>query len=86
MVIEEKMIEEKMIKMMVEKYGPVMDIETLATVMRRSPESLRMFVRGDNKLALDLKAAKKKIGRRIYFRTIQIAVIFSSDDSLSRVV
>lgn len=78
-------IEEKMLEIMVEKYGPLMDVETLATILRRSPESLRMFVRSESKLALELRGAKKKMGRRIYFRTIEIARIFSTVDSMKQV-
>ena len=53
----------------------------LAKVLDRSAEGLRVSLRNDTEWARQLNAAKMKLGRRVYFRTSQIAEVLS-DESL----
>ena len=63
------------------QYGPLLSIAQLAKVLDRSAEGLRVSLRNDTEWARQLNAAKMKLGRRVYFRTSQIAEVLS-DESL----
>ena len=62
------------------QYGPLMTVVALATMLDRSPEGLRMCLRGDSKWANDVNRTKLQIGRRLYFRTTEIARIVACND------
>jgi len=55
------------------QYGPLLSIAQLAKVLDRSAEGLRVSLRNDTEWAKQLNAAKMKLGRRVYFRTAEIA-------------
>lgn len=55
------------------QYGPLLSIAQLAKVLDRSAEGLRVSLRNDTEWARQLNAAKMKLGRRVYFRTAEIA-------------
>jgi hypothetical protein len=63
------------------QYGPLLSMAQLAKVLDRSAEGLRVSLRNDTEWARQLNAAKMKLGRRVYFRTSQIAEVLS-DESL----
>ena len=63
------------------QYGPLLSMAQLAKVLDRSAEGLRVSLRNDTEWAKQLNAAKMKLGRRVYFRTSQIAEVLS-DESL----
>ena len=62
------------------RYGPLMTVVALATMLDRSPEGLRMCLRGGSEWAQSVNETKIQIGRRLYFRTAGIARILSSND------
>lgn len=64
---------------LINKHGCLMNIATLAQVLKRSPEGLRISLRPDNKSewAQRVNATRLQIGRRVYFRTSEIASILS---------
>ena len=64
---------------LISKFGPLMSLVALATLLDRSPEAARMFLRSNSELALRINIAKLKIGRRLYFRTSEIAQVLSGD-------
>ncbi len=53
--------------------GPLLSMAQLAKVLDRSAEGLRVSLRNDTEWARQLNAAKMKLGRRVYFRTAEIA-------------
>lgn len=59
------------------RYGgaPLLSIEQLAEVLLRSKDGLRLTLCGDNEVSRKLLPCKVKIGRRIYFRTADIAKV-----------
>ncbi|WP_426148747.1 DNA-binding protein [Polaromonas sp. DSR2-3-2] len=60
------------------QYGPLMSVAMLAKVLDRSVEGLRISLRTDSAWSKPINAAKLKIGRRVYFRTAEIAVVLSA--------
>lgn len=67
-------IEETLIK----SYGPLLSIAALATVLDRSPEGLRISLRSSNEWAREINATRFRLGRRVYFRTSEIARLLSA--------
>lgn len=59
------------------RYGgaPLLSIEQLAEVLLRSKDGLRLTLCGDNEVSRKLLPCKVRIGRRIYFRTADIAKV-----------
>jgi hypothetical protein len=62
---------------LVERFGPLIPLAKLATLLDRSPEAVRMFLRSNSDLAQQINTAKLKVGRRLYFRTLEVAQILS---------
>ena len=61
-----------------EKYGPLLSVVQLAKVLNRSPEGLRISLRTPSEWSAQINQTKLKLGRRVYFRTAEIALILSS--------
>lgn len=51
----------------------------LAKVLDRSAEGLRISLRSDSDWSRPINAAKLKLGRRVYFRTAEIAKVLSGE-------
>lgn len=62
------------------EYGPLMSLEALAKTLDRSPQGLRVSLNTSSEISKAINAAKRKIGRRIYFRTETIASIIDGRD------
>ena len=60
-------------KNLVERFGPLMPLAGLANLLDRSPEAVRMFLRSNSEMAHRINTAKLKIGRRLFFRTADVA-------------
>lgn len=61
------------------KYGPLLSIVQLAKVLDRSAEGLRISLRSETDWTRHINAARLKLGRRVYFRTAEIAKILSGE-------
>lgn len=61
------------------QYGPLLSIAQLAKVLDRSAEGLRISLRTDSEWSRQVNAAKLKLGRRVYFRTAEVAKVLSGD-------
>ena len=59
------------------RFGPIIPLPGLAALFDRSPEALRMFLRSNAELAHRINNAKLKVGRRLYFRTSEIAHVLN---------
>lgn len=69
-------IEETLTKL----YGPMLTVAQLAKVLDRSTKGLTIsLLRADSDWARAINAAKLKIGRRVYFRTPDIARFLSGE-------
>ncbi|MEN4752275.1 DNA-binding protein [Pseudomonas sp. Ps21-P2] len=55
--------------------APLLSIDQLAEILLRSKDGLRLSLGGDNEVSRMLLPCKVKIGRRIYFRTADIAKV-----------
>jgi hypothetical protein len=66
---------------LLQRFGPLLSIAQLASVLDRSPDGLRISLRATSKWAERINKTRLKIGRRVYFRTSQIAEVLS-DESL----
>lgn len=58
---------------LIERYGILLSLEDLADVLKRSKDGLRIALRGDSEFARVWCSAKRKIGRRVYFRASDVA-------------
>lgn len=61
------------------QYGPLLSINQLATVLDRSPDGLRISLRTASEWSAKINTTRLKIGRRVYFRTSQVAQLFTSN-------
>ena len=66
-------------KILIETYGALLSIAQLARVLDRSPEGLRISLRTPNEWTMHINSAKVKLGRRVYFKTTEIAQILNGD-------
>lgn len=63
---------------LLDKYGPLISLGQLAELLHRSPDGLRIAINQSHDYAYEIKKARVKIGRRVYFRTPQIAEYIAS--------
>lgn len=66
---------------LVERFGPLMPLAGLASLLDRSPEAVRMYLRSDSELAQRINTAKLKVGRRLYFRTMEVARVLNGENA-----
>jgi len=62
-------------RFLLEKYGPLLSLEQLAHLLHRSSEGLRLSLRQNGELAAKFNPSRKKIGRRVYFRSSLVAPV-----------
>lgn len=61
---------------LLEKYGPLLSLEQLASLFDRSTDGLRLTLRDcSNDLSQRVNPARRKIGRRVYFKSSVIAAV-----------
>ncbi len=66
---------------LLQKYGPLLSLVQLALVLDRSADGLRLSLRQDGEMAKKFNPARKKIGRRVYFRSAIVALILDEVDA-----
>ncbi|AZR34854.1 hypothetical protein [Xanthomonas vasicola] len=66
---------------LLQRFGPLLSIAQLASVLDRSPDGLRISLRTPNEWSQRINKARLKIGLRVYFRTSQIAETLSDESS-----
>lgn len=59
------------------QYGPLLSVVQLATILHRSSEGLRISLRTESDWSNRINSAKLKLGRRVYYRTAEIALVLS---------
>ncbi len=60
---------------LLQKYGPLLSLEQLAACLHRSTDGLRLSLTQDGEIAAKFNPARKKIGRRVYFRAAVVAQV-----------
>lgn len=58
---------------LVSKFGLLLTLEDLSLVLKRSPDGLRISLRGQGDFAKKWRSARTKIGRRVYFHSHTVA-------------
>jgi hypothetical protein len=72
-------------KALLDRFGPLLRIGQLAALLDRSPDGLRNSLRLPVDEAMQsLKEARVKVGRRVYFRTSEVAKVLSDESELTR--
>ena len=61
-----------------DQYGPLLSVAMLAKILDRSTEGLRISLTNESDWSKKINAARLKIGRRVYFRTAEIALILDA--------
>lgn len=64
---------------LLEKHGPLMTLDALAHLLDRSVGGIRLGLRTDAPWAVQLKQARRKVGKRVYFRTAEVARFVDGD-------
>ncbi|KES23867.1 hypothetical protein [Pseudomonas sp. AAC] len=62
---------------LLETYGPLLTLEQLAQLLHRSPGGLRFSLTTQSAFARQINATKVRLGRRVYFRTCDMATIMA---------
>jgi hypothetical protein len=65
---------------LLEKFGPLISLEQLAGLLNRSVNGLRLSLTQDGEMRKKFNPARKKIGRRVYFRSRLVAPILDEDN------
>ena len=60
---------------LLKRYGPLMNLTDLASMLDRSPDGLRVTLRSSGEWVERINAARLRLGRRVYFRTAEIAEV-----------
>jgi hypothetical protein len=58
---------------LLDRYGPLLSLTELSELLKRSPDGLRIALRSQTEFAQKWNAAKRKVGRRVYFRASDVA-------------
>ncbi|SEF93412.1 hypothetical protein SAMN04515663_10583 [Alcanivorax sp. DSM 26293] len=61
--------EEQLLK----RYGPLLSLTDLSDLLKRSPDGLRISLRSQSEFANKWNSAKRKLGRRVYFKASDVA-------------
>jgi hypothetical protein len=65
-------------EVLVKQYGPLLSLEDLAIILDRSPDGLRISLRSSGEWVSQINAARLRLGRRVYFRTSEIANVLDA--------
>src|SRR5438105_2598920 len=65
-------------EVLVKQYGPLLSLDQLATILDRSPQGLRISLRSSGEWVRKINAARLRLGRRVYFRTSEIANVLDA--------
>jgi hypothetical protein len=65
-------------EVLVKEYGPLLSFAELAMILDRSPDGLRTSLRSSGEWVRRINAARLRLGRRVYFRTSEIANVLDA--------
>ena len=58
---------------LIKQYGPLLSINHLAAILDRSPDGVRTTLRSSGEWVNKINATRLRLGRRLYFRTVEVA-------------
>ncbi len=58
---------------LLDRFGPLMSIADVAEILGRSADGFRVALYSDGDVSRRLRPTMVRIGRRVYFRTLQLA-------------
>ena len=64
---------------LLQQYGPLMSMTDIAALLDRSPEGISVALYSDTDVSRKLKPTMLRIGRRVYFRTLQVKEALALD-------
>jgi hypothetical protein len=67
-------------EILIAQYGPLLTLPQLAKILDRSAEGLRINLRSSHPWAQRVDATRLRLGRRVYFRTSDVAAILNGGD------
>ncbi len=67
---------------LLQRYGPLMSLGDVAGLLGRSPDGIRVALYSDTDVARRLKPTMLRVGRRVYFRTLQVKDALALDGSV----
>lgn len=59
------------------RFGPLMSIVDVANLLGRSPDGIRVALYTDTDVSRRLKPTMLRVGRRVYFRTLQVTEVLN---------
>ncbi len=62
-------------ELLIDQYGPLLSLTDLSKLLKRSPDGLRIALSSQTDFARKWSAAKRKVGRRVYFRAADVAAL-----------
>lgn len=65
---------------LLDKFGPLMSLPDIANLLGRSIDGVRVSLYSDTDVSRKLKPTMIKVGRRVYFRTLQVKDALLLDD------
>ena len=65
-------------EVLVKEYGPLLSLAELAMILDRSPDGLRISLKSSSEWVRRINAARLRLGRRVYFRTSEIANVLDA--------
>jgi hypothetical protein len=65
-------------EILVREYGPLLSLSELAIILDRTPAGLRSSLRSSGEWISRINAARLRLGRRVYFRTSEIATVLDA--------
>lgn len=65
---------------LLQKFGPLLSLEQLACLLDRSVDGFRLSLRQEGEMAQKFNPARKKIGRRVYFRSALVAQVLDASE------
>lgn len=66
-------------QILVNKYGPLLTLVQVSELLNRSADGLRMSLRQDSIFSRQMLSAKRKLGRRLYFKAVDLAKIIDDE-------
>ena len=65
---------------LVDRFGLLMSISDLADLLGRSSDGVRVSLYTDTEVSRKLKPTMVRVGRRVYFRTLQVKDVLNLDN------
>lgn len=66
-------------QILIDKYGPLLTLIQVAELLHRKPDGLRMAIHGNSEFAKTMRLTRKKIGRRVYFKAVDVAKLIDGE-------